>query len=120
MFSFFKKITKIFFSVVKFSLKFFIQSFVYLTEAQKMSEDYKFTEEDDKIYNYECEDMIIHKMSREDKETNQQKSVFIELIKQLKPNVEIYRMNIPAFLLHQVSLLEKISTQFTPNSILDK
>ena len=83
-------------------------------------EENKIPEEDEKYYKYDGEDVLIHQLNREVKETNQQKSVFLELIKQLKPGVEIYRLNIPSFLLHPISLLEKISTQFAPNTILDK
>jgi hypothetical protein len=76
-------------------------------------------EEDELFYKYSSEDMIKHLQSDENKAILKQKSVFLELLKQIKPGVELYRISIPTFILHPVSLLERISSTSVMNSCMN-
>ena len=56
-----------------------------------LTQDY-FTEEDEKIYSYASEDLIVHLQSEENKVKVKQKSVFLELLKQIKPGIEVFNI----------------------------
>lgn len=94
-----------------------------LNDAKKTGElmfPFKLSEEDDKVYQYPSEDLIVHQRTDESKSASKQKSVFLELLKQIKPGVELYKISIPTFILHPISLLERISTSFAINSCMNK
>jgi hypothetical protein len=68
------------------------------------------------VYNYKSEDELVISISN----TQTQKSLFYEILKKLKPGVEIYRISMPSFMLLPCSFLEKISTNCCPNSIISE
>jgi hypothetical protein len=81
-----------------------------------MSKNTKDIKEED-LYNYSSEDQLTLSITDKD---SKNKSIFYEVLKKLKPGVEIYRISMPAFLLTPISFLERISTNCKPNSILNK
>jgi len=67
------------------------------------------------LYKYKSEDELVLSIGKDQKN---QTSIFYEILKKLKPGVEIYKISMPSFLLSPVSFLEKISTNCCPNSIV--
>lgn len=72
---------------------------------------------DEKIYETSAEEVYV---STSGKKIDDEKQVNVmgEFIKQLKPGVELFRVQVPIFIIQPCSLLEKLSTYSRPNDLI--
>lgn len=52
-------------------------------------------------------------------EQDGQKNIVLELLKQIRPGLEFYRISLPAYLMDSVSFLEKMAESLIPNNLLE-
>jgi hypothetical protein len=72
---------------------------------------------DDKVFETSAEETYV-KTSGQKINDDQQVNIMGEFLKQLKPGVELFRIQVPIFLIQPVSFLEKMSTYSRPNSLI--
>jgi len=77
-----------------------------------MSEEF-----DDKVFETQAEEVYV-KTSGLKIDDEKSVNVMTEFIKQLKPGIELFRIQVPIFIIQPVSFLEKMSTYSRPNALI--
>lgn len=72
---------------------------------------------DDKIYEVSSEEVYVSTSGKKI-EDEKQVNIMGEFIKQLQPGVELFRIQVPIFIIQPCSLLEKLSTYSRPNTLI--